>query len=92
MTTDASSNGGAVRITNREIYDGLQALRSELSAFRIDVAADRVRYESTHAAVAEVTGKLHVLELKVYGLLAGLIGTFGGLVGTWVWAMQQTSP
>lgn len=59
-------NGSSVRITNREIYDALQALKTDVA----DVKREMV---SLIDANKSLNARVRSLELRFYGILAGLI-------------------
>lgn len=62
-----------VRITQREVYDAVQAIGREVAALRLEVQAEV-------ASNRDLTKRVRSLELKFYGVLAGLIGAVGALV------------
>ena len=65
--------GDFVRITNREIYDGLRGVERSVEALRTDMS--NVLVENV-----ELRKRVRGLELKFYAILAGLIGAIVVLV------------
>ena len=65
--------GDFVRITNREIYDGLRGVERSVEALRTDMS--NVLVENV-----ELRKRVRGLELKFYAILAGLIGAVVVLV------------
>ena len=64
----AEGNGESfVRITNREIYDGLSDLKDQVKGIRADLTM--VLSENV-----ELRKRVRGLELKFYAILAGLTG------------------
>jgi hypothetical protein len=61
-----------VRITNREIYDGLRDLNRSVS--QLENRVDSVLRENV-----ELNKRVRALELRFYGILAGLIGAVASL-------------
>jgi hypothetical protein len=66
-----------VRITNREIYDGLRDVQSEVKELKAQVNA--VLGDSMDIR-KEYGGRLRSLELKVYTLLSGVVTACGLLL------------
>lgn len=62
-------NGASVRITARDIYDAVQELRAQMIKVMAEgqVAADHEK-------------RIRSLELKWYGIMAGLIAAAGSLL------------
>ena len=71
------TNGG-VRITNREIYDMVVDLKDELRASKSELKADikelKTEVHNEDEDVTELQSRVRSLELKFYGILAGLVG------------------
>jgi hypothetical protein len=69
MATENDNNGGAgfIRVSNREIYDGLMEVKTEVRDMRILV--QNVLGENT-----DLRKRVKSLEIKFYGVLAGLLG------------------
>jgi hypothetical protein len=63
---DRSAGNGSVRITARDIYDAVQELREEMIAVRAQLKT-----------AADHEDRLRRLELKWYGIMAGLIAGLG---------------
>lgn len=63
-----SENDGFIRITNREIYDGLQDVKDQVRSMRSDLSM--ILSENV-----ELRKRVRGLELKFYAILAGLIGS-----------------
>lgn len=64
----ADGNGDSfVRITNREIYDGLNDVNDQVKSMRTDLS-------NILAENVELRKRVRGLELKFYAILAGLIG------------------
>lgn len=59
-------NGSFVRISNREIYDGLLQVRDRLAALER-------RVDSVLGENVELGKRVRRLELRFYGILAGLV-------------------
>lgn len=71
----AEGNGESfVRITNREVYDRLGTVEAKL-----DNALRTI--ESRDASIAEHSKRIRSLELRFYGVLAGLVAALAVLVG-----------
>jgi hypothetical protein len=60
-------NSGYIRISNREIYDALVQVRDRVGA--LENRVDHVLGENV-----ELRKRVRGLELRFYGILAGLIG------------------
>lgn len=83
----AESNG-AVRITNREIYDELIKLKDKVADSQRDTAEVKAsvhnvdkRLENMESLNLSDHGKrLRALELRFYGILAGLVAALGVLL------------
>jgi hypothetical protein len=67
------SNEG-IRISNRELYDGLMLVRDELRDTKHQLT-------SILGENVELRKRVRGLELRFYGVLAGLIGAFAVLLG-----------
>ena len=63
----AEDTNGSIRITNREVYDGL--LKLEKTTDHLVSRVDYVLGENV-----ELRKRVRGLELKFYGILAGLVG------------------
>lgn len=63
----AEDNGGSIRITNRELYDGYLGVKETVT--QLVNRVDDVLGENV-----ELRKRVRGLELKFYGVLAGLIG------------------
>lgn len=61
-------NGGAVRITNREIYDAVEALKADVSELAH-------KFDTALRDLDELRDRTRSLELKFYGILAALVGS-----------------
>jgi hypothetical protein len=74
---EADGNGAIIRITNREVYDGL--LKVEKSVDHLVQRVDYVLGENV-----DLRKRVRGLELRFYGILAGLIGAltilFSGVI------------
>lgn len=57
-----------VRITNRQIYDGLNDVKDQVKSMRTDLS-------NILAENVELRKRVRGLELKFYAILAGLIGS-----------------
>lgn len=69
-------NGAFIRITNREIYDGLVDVKQHVAALenRVDVVLRE------NVEIKKEYGKrIRSLELRFYGVLAGLVAALGAL-------------
>lgn len=62
-----SEGNDFVRITNREIYDGLTGVERAVEALRSDMS-------SVLTENVELRKRVRGLELKFYAILAGLLG------------------
>jgi hypothetical protein len=67
------TNGGGIRITNREVYDSL--LKLEKTTDHLVSRVDYVLGENV-----ELRKRVRGLELKFYGILAGLVGAVAVLL------------
>ena len=56
-----------VRVTNREIYDAVQELLADVAAVKREII--QLGLDSR-----ELTKRVRALELRFYGILAGLLG------------------
>jgi hypothetical protein len=71
---DEPTNGhGGVRIGNRELYDAIQRLEHQV--IRMEGRIDKVLGENV-----DLGKRVRSMELKMYGILAGLVGTLGYVV------------
>lgn len=77
---DENSQNSFVRITNREIYDGLHEVQDQVQGMRADLT--NILEENV-----DLRKRVRGLELKFYAILAGLIGAlvavlnFSGVIG-----------
>ena len=69
------------RITNREVYDAVVQLRDR-------VAALENRVDSVLSENVDLRKRTRGLELKFYGILAGLVGAMGVFLATLSGGMQ----
>jgi hypothetical protein len=63
---------GNIRITNREVYDGMLQVRD--SVIRLENRVDSVLQENVI-----LNKRVRALELRFYGILAGLVGSLTAL-------------
>lgn len=68
-----TGNGDFIRITNREIYDGLSALKEEVRDMRTLV-------QNVLSENVELRARVRSLELKSYAIMAGLLGAVAVLM------------
>jgi len=71
---DEHTNGGHIRITNREVYDAVLDVKGRVQS--LENRVDNVLGENV-----ELRKRVRGLELRFYGVLAGLIGAFAVLLG-----------
>lgn len=71
MPEDSGENGGRtfIRITNESVYAELQATRADVRALA-----------NSLSEYPEMKKRVRNLELKFYGILAGVIAAFGAVV------------
>lgn len=71
-----AEDNNAIRITNREVYDGLMQVRDRLLSLesRVDLVTGQVLKENTSLAK-----RVRSLELRYYAVLAGLVGTLASV-------------
>lgn len=62
MTESEKGNGDFLRITNRDIWNKLNEIEEEVRGF----------------SQADLPKRVRALELRFYGILAGLIGAIAG--------------
>lgn len=67
MTNGDSDHQDFVRITNREVFERLGTVEAKL-----DDALRQLSFQGDH--LSEHTKRIRALELRFYGVLAGLIG------------------
>lgn len=67
-----SEPGNGIRITNREVYDGLLQVRDRLGS--LEHRVDHVLGENV-----VLNKRIRALELRFYGVLAGLIASVSAL-------------
>lgn len=68
----AAEDYTGIRITNREVYDGLLQVRDRLQA--VETRLDLVLSENV-----SIGKRVRSLELRYYAVLAGLLATLTGL-------------
>jgi hypothetical protein len=73
MADDDGNGSSFVRITNREVYDRLGGVEAKL-----DDALRNIR--SRDKTIEEYGKRIRALEIRFYGVLAGLIGALVVLV------------
>jgi len=67
MPEDSSNDGGGfIRVSNREIYDSLQTVKTEIVGIRADLHL--IMGENV-----ELRRRVRGLELRVYTILAGML-------------------
>lgn len=77
MATDDNGSGrDFIRITNREIWDGLQDVKAAVS--QLENRVDVVLRENSEIK-KEYGTRIRSLELRFYGVLAGLIAALTAL-------------
>lgn len=68
--SDASGHGvggGGIVISNRELYDMMQGLRDQVKEVQLQTT-------SLVNTNADLSKRIRALELRFYGILAGLVG------------------
>lgn len=69
MPSAPDDNGGSgfIRVSNREIYDGLMEVKAEVRDMRVLV-------QNVLSENSDLRKRTKALEVKFYGVLAGLLG------------------
>ena len=70
MPEGTNGNGG-IRISNREIYDALMTVKDDVRDLKNDVKE-----------LNDLRNRIRSLEIKFYGVLAGLIAALGLILKT----------
>lgn len=84
----AEGNGSSVRITNREIYDELIKLKDKVADGQRDVAEAKSSLHNVDKRLGSMESlnlsdhgkRLRALELRFYGILAGLVAALAVLL------------